>query len=106
MLDSAKAVQEFTRGVSLEQYRINRLLRRGVEREMEILGEAAHRLTEELRSEHPEIPWRRIIGPRNLIAHGYDAVDDERVWRIATEDAPSLVTQLEGLVPPVNEQHD
>jgi uncharacterized protein with HEPN domain len=99
MVQSARSIQEFTDGVSLDHYRQTRLLRRGVERELEIIGEAARRLSAPFRDRHPEIPWRQVIGLRNFISHGYDAVDDERVWRIATHDILSLAEQLETLIP-------
>jgi uncharacterized protein with HEPN domain len=99
ILQSARAVQEFTRGTSLDHYLQTRLLRRGVERELEIIGEAARRLSDSFRDGHPEIPWRQVIGLRNFLSHVYDAVEDERVWRIATEDVPTLLEQIERLVP-------
>ena len=100
MLQSARAIQDFTRGASLDHYLHNRLLRRGVERELEIMGEAARRLSDAFRNGHPEIAWRQVIGLRNFLSHVYDAVEDERVWRIATQDVPALAMQIEKLVPP------
>ena len=99
ILQSARAVQDFTRGASLDHYLQTRLLRRGVERELEIIGEAARRLSDTFREGHPEIPWRQVIGLRNFLSHVYDAVEDERVWRIATEDVPTLLAQIQQLVP-------
>jgi len=56
---------------------------------LEIIGEAANRVSEELSARHPEVPWRAIIDFRNLLAHGYEYVLLDRVWQvIATELAP------------------
>ncbi len=99
MLQAAAAVVEFTRDVSLERFRRSRLIRHAVERELEIIGEAARRVGEACRSQHAEIPWRRMVSLRNFIAHVYDAIDDERIWRLAREDVPPLIEQLRRIVP-------
>jgi len=62
MHTAAREVTEFIEGVSLHQYTTNKLLRRAVERQVEIIGEAAAHVSEEFRERHPEIPWRMIIG--------------------------------------------
>lgn len=67
---------------------------------MEIIGEAARRLSDEFRAAHPGIPWRKVIGLRNVLAHRYDEVDDVEVWRLAREEIPPLVQQLEAVLPP------
>jgi len=99
MLQAAESIGEFTRGVSLAVYRENQLVRRAVERELEIAGEAARRISEGYRSAHPEVPWRRIIALRNFVTHVYDAVDDERIWRLAQNEVPQLAKLLRGLTP-------
>jgi len=67
---------------------------------LEIIGEAARRLSDEFRAAHPGIPWRKVIGLRNVLAHRYDEVDDVEVWRLAREEIPPLVQQLEAVLPP------
>ena len=68
-----------------------------VVRNLEVIGEAANRLPIELRDGHPEIPWRRIVGPRNRIVHDYFEVDLEIVWEILITELPRLKEQLRGL---------
>jgi uncharacterized protein with HEPN domain len=63
-----------------------------------IIGEAAARLSPELRDSHPEIPWPDIRGFRNIIVHNYFGIDWEEVWRSATEDAPLLRSQIAGIL--------
>ena len=75
------------------------LLHRGIERELEILGEAARRLSSQLRDQHPEIDWKKIIGLRNIIAHQYEEVRIERIWEITQNDIPLLKAQLQPLLP-------
>jgi uncharacterized protein with HEPN domain len=99
MLQAAEAVVEFTREVSLEEFRAKRIVLRAVERELEIIGEAARRLSEAGRAARPEVPWRQIIALRNFLSHVYDAVDEERIWRLTREEVPALIEQLRALVP-------
>ena len=69
-------------------------------RALEIVGEAAARISEPTRTGHPEIPWTAIIGMRNRLVHGYFDVDLEIVWRTATESLPALIVTLESLLSP------
>ena len=70
--------------------------RRALERCVELIGEAATRLPEDWRAEHPQIPWRQIIAMRNVLIHGYDQVADEVLWDVATRDVPHLRMVLGG----------
>jgi uncharacterized protein with HEPN domain len=72
-----------------------------VERAVEIIGEAARRVSEEFRRLHPEIPWRSMIAQRNVLAHEYGEIKHERMWLLVTEHLPTLVRDLEKLVPPI-----
>ena len=101
MLQAARRLQEFTAGVSFEAYLESVLLQSAVERQLEILGEAARRMSEGFRQEHPEIPWSSIIGQRNLIAHQYDDIEQEQLWSVVTSGIPLLIAQLEPLIPPL-----
>ncbi len=65
--------------------------------ELALLDEAANRLSEHFRHEHPEVPWRRIVDQRNILVHVYDALDVERVWQ-AADAIPALEQQVEALL--------
>ena len=67
---------------------------------IEIIGEAASRVSAGTKEAHPEIPWREIIGMRNRLVHAYFDVNLIRVWDTVQEDLPALIAQLEPLVPP------
>ena len=60
----------------------------------QILGEAARRVSDPKRQQHPEVPWPQIIALRNRLIHGYDTIDLDILWQILTADLPSLVTAL------------
>jgi uncharacterized protein with HEPN domain len=75
------------------------MIRSAVERQLMIVGEAANHVSEEFKEKHPEIPWRQIIGQRNVLAHEYGDIKVERVWAAATINVPALLKALESLVP-------
>jgi uncharacterized protein with HEPN domain len=101
MLKEARGVMRAVSGRTLGDYLADEDLRRLVERRIEIIGEAAGRVSEAFRQEHPEIPWRPIIDQRNVLVHAYDEIAEERIWRLTLKDIPRLIEQLEALVPPV-----
>jgi len=58
------------------------------------VGEAANRVTNDTRQQHPDIPWTQIISLRNRLIHGYDAIDLDILWKILKEDLPVLIDRL------------
>lgn len=65
---------------------------------LEIIGEAASRLSPALHERYPEIPWSQIIGMRNRLVHAYFDVDDQQIWKSLSEDLPVLIEQLEKIL--------
>jgi uncharacterized protein with HEPN domain len=100
MLKAAQAILRHTSGKSRDDYEREEIVRHAVERNIEIIGEAARRLPSEFRDQHPQLPWRAIMGTRHILAHDYDEVDNEIVWRIVTDHIPPLIEQLRALLPP------
>jgi len=98
MLDHAREAVILSSGKSPEDLVEDRLLGLALVRLMEIIGEAANRISKEKRSMHPEIPWMQIISLRNRLIHGYDAIDYEILWRILKQDLPELVSSLEKIL--------
>jgi uncharacterized protein with HEPN domain len=104
MLDSARTVRDFVAGVRFEEFLRDRKLQLAIERSVEIIGEASRRISEEFKQAHPEIPWGRIIAQRNVLAHEYGEIKQERMWLVATVHVPALIPQLEALIPPLPPQ--
>jgi uncharacterized protein with HEPN domain len=98
MLDAAKAVREFITGRSYQDYLIDRMLRGAVERYLEIIGEAAGKVSKAFRDAHPEIPWQKIIGQRHVLIHDYGDIEHELIWSVAANHIPDLIDKLEPLI--------
>ncbi|MBI1318359.1 MAG: DUF86 domain-containing protein [Candidatus Hydrogenedens sp.] len=95
MLDAARAAVEFTTGLTQAGYAEDRKTRNAVERNLEIIGEAARHVSDDVRTRFREIPWTSVIGLRNIIAHEYGEILHEKVWAICTRRLPALIAQLE-----------
>ena len=67
-------------------------------RALEIIGEAAKHVSDDFRTQHPEIAWRGMCGLRDRLIHAYFAVDLEKVWDISTEKIPELLTQVDSIL--------
>lgn len=100
MLTAAEAAESFVAGRTLAEYEEDLLLRSAVERQIEIIGEAARRVSSAYREQHTEIPWSKIMAQRHVLAHDYGEIRHDRIWAVATVYIPALVEQLRPLVPP------
>lgn len=98
MLDRARAVAAFVEGKTFHDYQRDRMLKSAIERQIEIIGEAASRVSKEFRAQHPGVPWQRIISQRNALAHEYGEIEDELLWVTATVHVPDLISLLERVV--------
>ena len=65
---------------------------------LQIVGEAASRISNELRAKHPEVAWGGMIGMRHVLVHGYFETDKELVWRVVEHDIPTLKSQIEKIL--------
>ncbi|MEB3283310.1 MAG: HepT-like ribonuclease domain-containing protein [Lyngbya sp.] len=101
VVQAIQRIETFTQGLDEAAYLGNILVQQAVERNLEIIGEAARRrITEEFRNTHPEIDWRGVIGLRNVVAHQYEQINQEQIWQIITTILPNLQEQLQALLPP------
>jgi len=98
MLDAARTVEQLSSNRDFTQYSNDRRTQLAVERSLEIIGEAASRVSTSFRNAHPEIPWRQIIGQRNVLIHEYGEIKQERIWKTVTENIPQLIELLKQFV--------
>jgi len=100
MLKAARKVVEYATGLDESSFMASSRDQDAILRQLTIVGEAAKRVSEGFRTSHPEIPWRRVAGFRDVVVHDYFKVDIEEVWRIVQGDVPALIAVIEPLVPP------
>ena len=98
MLDAARTVEQLSSNQDFTQYSNDRRTQLAVERSLEIIGEAASRVSTSFRNAHPEIPWRQIIGQRNVLIHEYGEIKQERIWKTVRENVPQLIELLKQFV--------
>ena len=97
MIDAAESIARFIEGRVRADLDKDLLLQFAVLRAVEIIGEAAARVSAETQSNVPQIPWRTIIAMRNRLIHGYFEIDTEIVWKTVTEEIPAIVPVLKAL---------
>jgi uncharacterized protein with HEPN domain len=97
ILTSLKEVKEFTEGMSLDEFLRDKKTVNAVIRSLEVLGEAAGKIPEDLRIKAPDIPWKRMTGMRNKLIHEYFGVDLEIVWAVIKDELPPLESSLKRL---------
>jgi uncharacterized protein with HEPN domain len=98
ILESIEYIQSFLDGVSEDEFYKNVEKQDAVLRRLEIIGEAVKHLPEEIREDHPDIPWRQIAGMRDIIIHEYFGVTLNMVWIVATDDILDLKTKVEKII--------
>lgn len=98
MLDSASAISSFIKGKNRSNLDSDRLLLSGILRELEIIGEAAGKVSQQTQDCFQDVPWKQMVGMRNRLIHAYFEVDHDIVWNTVTQFVPSLATILQKIV--------
>jgi len=94
ILDHAEKAQQFTTSVDFDAFCANEEKTMAVVRALEVVGEAAKHVPEPVRQRYPEVPWRNIVGMRDVLIHHYFGVDLEVVWKTVHRDLPALRTAV------------
>jgi uncharacterized protein with HEPN domain len=98
MVDAVREALAFAQGKSRTEIEHDRMLALAIIKELEIVGEAAAKVSTETRAAYPAIPWADIVGMRNRLIHGYFDIDLDLVWNTVTGDLDPLLRQLEAIV--------
>lgn len=97
ILEAMDKIGRYIKDLSYETFAKNEMIVDAVLRNLEVLGEAARNIPEEIREKHPDIPWRRMIGLRNIAIHEYFGVDLSIIWEIITRNLPEtkpMITEI------------
>lgn len=100
MLDAARLVVDLTVAVDEAVFNTEIMRHWTVIKQIEIIGEAAIKVSDEFRHKYPDILWHEIIGMRHRLVHDYRNIKLPIVWETATQTVPALIKQLEPLIPP------
>lgn len=98
MLESAEQACSLVEGKSRPILDEDNVLSLAVVRLLEIIGEAANHIPEDIQTKFPDIPWANIISLRNRLVHGYDSIDTEILWQVLSHDLPILIQNLRSLI--------
>jgi uncharacterized protein with HEPN domain len=92
--ESTLAIEEYTQNLAEEEFYSNRQVQDAIIRRLEIIGEAVKNIDDDFRNKYPQIPWKKIAGMRDIIAHEYFGVKLERVWDVLRKDLPDIKQQM------------
>ncbi len=99
MLDMTRRAIIALKSKSRAEYDADDILRMGLTHLVQVIGEAARKVSPEFQVAHPEIPWRQIVGMRHRIVHDYMRVDEDVLWEVVSADLPTLLPKLEKIAP-------
>jgi uncharacterized protein with HEPN domain len=98
ILDAISLVEEYTKGMSENEFLSNSMAHDAVVRQIEIIGEAARNISEEFQEKHSKLPWGKMIGIRNKIIHEYFNINYSIVWDTMKDDLPLLKNSIKEIL--------
>ncbi|HPE49961.1 MAG TPA: DUF86 domain-containing protein [Methanothrix soehngenii] len=97
LLDIAEAIERIEKYASKgrEAFEDDELIQNWILHHLQVIGEAARAISDELKNEHDEMPWQQIVGMRHILVHRYFEVDTDLIWSVVEDDVPALKQQIE-----------
>ncbi|HEX4839773.1 MAG TPA: DUF86 domain-containing protein [Rhabdochlamydiaceae bacterium] len=105
ILSAIDKIQQYIKGMTLNQFKKNSLVIDAVVRNIEIIGEASKAIPAAVRRSYPDVPWERMCGMRDIVSHRYFGVDIQIVWRTARKSLPSVRRELKKPILKPKRQH-
>ena len=97
MISFAEKVCAYTQGFDQQAFVASSLVYDATVRNLELIGEAASHVPDDVRAAHPQVPWRMVVATRNRLIHGYLGIDDDTLWSLVVSDVPRLIDSLRSL---------
>lgn len=98
MIEHASDAIDFIGSLSFEEFCSDKKTKAAVIRCIQTIGEAASRISETVKQKNSNVPWKAIIGMRNILVHRYFNLDDEALWKVVQQDIPSLIEKLQKII--------
>jgi len=102
ILERIQQIERFTKD-GRDAFFAEEIIQAAVIRNLEVIGEAANRVSPEYQAEHPELPWRGMVTLRNVLIHEYEGIDINEVWKVVEKELPPLKTALLAFLPPLDQ---
>lgn len=98
ILDAVSEIQSYIKNTDIEEFINDSMKKFATVKQLEIIGEAANHISEEMKGKYSDIKWREIVGLRNILIHEYFGVDEYVVWEIITQDIPKLKSHIKRIL--------
>lgn len=96
--EATEKIQSYTKDISFEDFSSNDMVFDAVVRELEIIGEAATKVSSDLKDQYPDMPWRQMQDIRNFLIHHYFSVSKKIVWETCQNDIPKLKKSIQKII--------
>ncbi len=98
ILECIGRIEQYVTGLQLDAFKTSQITVDATVRNLEVIGEAARNIPEDVKEAHPQLEWAKIVGLRNRVIHEYFGVDLDIIWRIVTDELPALKAQMRKLL--------